>query len=782
MFSSRIQSRHSPRKSSVLAQLVVCSLTLFSSLSFAEQPKSRTINVSINPRWESDNKLSFQRERPDGGYENVIIDAQTGIQETISNQANDAAAANRLQAGPAPRSTQSAEETFIEFVNQTNKSVQLFWVNLNGKRVPYHKLQPGDNYRQHTFIGHVWEVKDGAGNFYGSVTANQSKTPIAIEHEFDVSSETTAPSDKKETLIVADDAIHSWQVRIHKNRLQRRTTDADNTNWTDIELTESKSEVATLQRPELSPDGTVIAVWQTTPGEDKSVFTLESSAKKGFRSELHSNVYPLPGDRMDHHQLLLVETATGKQIEFGVPVMDFGSPRLRWYHEHQILLEKVDRGHQRFRLLVIDPVERSIATPIDEISQTFIWTNHGPQLPLVTYLKQSDEVLYASERSGWRHLYRVNLNAKKESVTSITHGEYIVRDIEHIDEANSFLDLVVSDFDVEQDPYHQHLIRVNFDGSNLIRLTSGDGDHKAEFSPSREYFVDTYSRVDAPPIHQLRRCRDGELISTLAKAERIESDELLPPMPTVFQAPGRDGSTAIWGYICFPDNYDPASSKQYPVIEQIYAGPHDSHVPKRYSTSAWHQDLSSLGFIVVRIDGMGTANRSKAFHDVCWHNLKDAGFPDRIAWMKAAAEEYPAMDLQRVGVLGTSAGGQNACGAVIFHSDFYKAAVAACGCHDNRMDKASWNEQWMGYPVGKQYAQSSNIEHAAQLGGDLMLILGELDQNVPPASTLRLVDALIKADKRFDFIMIPGMGHGDGGQYGRARTREFFVERLKPKL
>jgi dipeptidyl aminopeptidase/acylaminoacyl peptidase len=172
---------------------------------------------------------------------------------------------------------------------------------------------------------------------------------------------------------------------------------------------------------------------------------------------------------------------------------------------------------------------------------------------------------------------------------------------------------------------------------------------------------------------------------------------------------------------------------------------------------------------------MGTANRSKAFHDVCWHNLKDAGFPDRIQWIKSAAEKYPYMDLNRVGIYGTSAGGQNSTGGMLFHPEFYKAAVSACGCHDNRMDKSSWNEQWMGYPVGPQYAESSNIDNAAKLQGKLLLIVGEMDDNVPPESTMRLANALIKADKDFELLVVPGANHGMGGEYGVRRMREFFV-------
>ena len=201
-------------------------------------------------------------------------------------------------------------------------------------------------------------------------------------------------------------------------------------------------------------------------------------------------------------------------------------------------------------------------------------------------------------------------------------------------------------------------------------------------------------------------------------------------------------------------------------------------MPKTFSSASLYESLTKLGFIVVKIDGMGTANRSKAFHDVCWHNLKDAGFEDRILWMKAAAEKYPCLDLARVGVYGNSAGGQNAAAALLFHPELYKVAVASCGCHDNRMDKASWNEQWMGYPVGPQYSECSNIDNAHRLRGKLFLIVGEMDNNVPPESTYRFVDALIKAGKDFDLLVIPGGGHGMGGPYGQRRMQDFFVRHL----
>jgi dipeptidyl aminopeptidase/acylaminoacyl peptidase len=189
--------------------------------------------------------------------------------------------------------------------------------------------------------------------------------------------------------------------------------------------------------------------------------------------------------------------------------------------------------------------------------------------------------------------------------------------------------------------------------------------------------------------------------------------------------------------------------------------------------------LAELGFIVVQIDGMGTSNRSKAFHDVCWKNLGDAGFPDRKLWLRAAAERYPAMDLSRVGIYGGSAGGQNALRGLLMHPDTYHVGVADCGCHDNRMDKVWWNELWMGWPVGPHYAEQSNVTQAHRLQGKLLLTVGELDRNVDPASTMQVVDALIRADRDFELLVVPGSDHGAGeSAYARRRRADFFVRHL----
>jgi dipeptidyl aminopeptidase/acylaminoacyl peptidase len=241
-----------------------------------------------------------------------------------------------------------------------------------------------------------------------------------------------------------------------------------------------------------------------------------------------------------------------------------------------------------------------------------------------------------------------------------------------------------------------------------------------------------------------------------------------------------------------PLNFDPA--KKYPVIENIYAGPHDSFVPKSFWPFGYHsggdkvigmQAQADLGFIVVQMDGMGTANRSKAFHDVAWKNLGDSGFPDRILWHKAAAAKFPWYDISRgVGIYGGSAGGQSTLGALLFHPEFYKVGVAYAGCYDNRMDKIVWNEQWMGWPVDESYARSSGAVNAWKLKGKFFMIFGEQDSNVDPSSSLQVVNALVKAGKDFDLLEVPGGEHTVGRSTGpidyiERRQFAFFVKNLK---
>ncbi|MEM1296674.1 MAG: S9 family peptidase, partial [Verrucomicrobiota bacterium] len=275
------------------------------------------------------------------------------------------------------------------------------------------------------------------------------------------------------------------------------------------------------------------------------------------------------------------------------------------------------------------------------------------------------------------------------------------------------------------------------------------------------------------------RFSDGSKVATLASASGVE--ELAAngwQEPERFSTKDRNGEFDIHGMILRPANFDP--KKKYPVVEAIYAGPHGSFTPKSWRLQYGAMSaMANAGFIVVKLDGLGTNHRGKKFHQVAYQNLIDSGFPDRVKWIREAAKKVPQMDLDRVGLYGGSAGGQSTLAGLLTHPDFYKAGAADCGCHDNRMDKIWWNEQWMDWPVGPEYEANANVTHIESLQGALLLTVGELDKNVDPASTLQVVNALIKADKDFEFFLVPGAGHGVGeSPYLRRKRIEFFQRHL----
>ncbi|TFH34543.1 MAG: S9 family peptidase [Bacteroidia bacterium] len=524
-----------------------------------------------------------------------------------------------------------------------------------------------------------------------------------------------------------------------------------------------------------SPDSKKIMAYKVQPAEKHFINYIESSPPDQGQPKYYSYEYPKPGDALPQFfpQLFDIETMTHIRVDGSIYTEQYSLGRFDWRDDSNgITFEYNRRGHQAYQVIYLDAFTGDQQVLIDERSETFI-DYSGKRYRYD--LDDGQEIIWASERDGWNHLYLYD-GISGEMKNQITRGEWVVRDVESVDTLNRQIIFTASGRE-EGDPYFIHYYSINFDGTGLRKLTEGEGNHQAFFSPDRKYFVDTWSTVDTPPVAILRRTATGSVVMDLEKADISALIAEGWSAPEVFVARGRDGVTDIWGIIIRPTNFDP--SKSYPVIEDIYAGPHSSFVPKSFREyMGGMQALAELGFIIVKIDGMGTSNRSKSFHDVCFKNLKDAGFPDRILWMKDAASEYPYMDITRVGVYGTSAGGQSSTGAVLFYPEFYKVAVSACGCHDNRMDKIWWNEQWMGWPVGPEYGESSNVDNAYRLKGKLLLINGEMDNNVDPRSTEQVVNALIKANKDFDYLFVPGMKHSSGGEYGEHKRRDFFVKNL----
>jgi dipeptidyl aminopeptidase/acylaminoacyl peptidase len=576
-----------------------------------------------------------------------------------------------------------------------------------------------------------------------------------------------------------------WSASVHEfNVFVRPQPDGE-----EVQLSRDGTETNSYANLEWSPDSKNLVAWRVERGERKQVYLVQSSPPNGGRAVLRERAYAQAGDKFTTYEINLFDVSSRKQTK---PVVDrfeheWERPQLHWSRDqHAVAWTQEDRGHQRLRVIEVDCEKGTVRNVIDEKTKTFIWTAHTENLNLnyVNWLTNSDEVIYVSEMDGWRHFYLIDAKAGKIK-NQITRGEWVVRGLDRIDEEARQIWFRAGGMNAGQDPYFIHYYRINFDGTGLVALTEGDGTHSVQYSPDRQYLIDTYSRVDLPPINELRRVSDGKLLCRLEEADISELKESGWQAPEVFVAKGRDGKTDIWGVINRPAKLD--ANKKYPVLESIYNGPQSAYVPKSFSATRRSSAMTDAGFVLVQMDAMGTAFRSKAFHDVCWRDLADAGFPDRIAWIKAAAAKYPYLDVTRVGIFGTSAGAQNAAGAVLFHPEFYKAAVANCGCHDNRLDKASWNEQWMGYVPNEKiwskdadnwYSRCSNIDNAAKLRGRLFLIVGEVDDNVPPESTLRFVDALVKARKDFEMLVVPGASHGANSPITQRRTLDFFTHHL----
>lgn len=674
------------------------------------------------------------------------------------------------------------KETKIRFINRMDDEVSLYWIDSFGRQKHYQDIEAGSTVTQHTYEGHVWRVTGADGEAIASfAAASEGKTAVIKEGLYPA-----RPLDEplvelsKRQMNGTDDNIF-----FKDNNVWYRDDDGQETQMSTSGTAESPFSNYTYY----APNKKFAVLFQLTPGQGRVIYEVESSPKDQLQPRLKELAYPKPGDKIDISRPRMFDLTTKKEIPtddalFQNPYKILTLPGDGWNVEStEFRFVFNQRGHKVLRVIGMNTQGR-VRTIIEETSDTFIDYAHKLWYQEVfdtnsnsnaTNATSSSELIWASERDGWNHLYLYDLASGKLK-NQITKGEWVVRSVDYVDQVARRIFIKVFGAVPGQDPYYAHLARVNFDGSDFKILTKGDGSHSWSFSPDRKTFVDTWSRMD---MAAKTVTRDAETGNETSVVQEGNLDWLLWPVPERFAAPGRDGSTLIHGLIFRP--MDKNNNTKYPVIERIYAGPQDFYVPKEYMTDSEAHKLANQGFVVVVMDGMGTNWRSKAFHDVCHKNLRDAGFPDRIAWMKAAASTRPWMDLDHVGIYGSSAGGQNAMGALLFHNDFYSAAVADSGCHDNRIDKLWWNEAWMGYPVDQSYANSSNVVNAGKLQGSLMLIVGELDSNVDPATTMQVVNALNIAQKDYDLLFMPGEEHSVGGYspYAIRRKEEFLYRKLK---
>ncbi|HXG83156.1 MAG TPA: DPP IV N-terminal domain-containing protein [Pyrinomonadaceae bacterium] len=581
-----------------------------------------------------------------------------------------------------------------------------------------------------------------------------------------------------------------WMRDVATGKETQLTTDGvkdfgyatDNAGWT-------RSDRAILA---WSPDSKKIATFQQDQRgvSDMYLVTTNVGAPK-----LETWKYPLPGDAtVTTIQRVIIDVDTPKVVRFQMPADQHRTTLcddiscngdytdVEWSKDAaKLAFVSSSRDHKRANLRIADAATGAIREVMEEVSPTQF--ESGTSTVNWRYLPASNEIIWFSERDGWGHLYLYDLTTGKLK-NRITGGDWTVTQVLKVDEKNRTIYFLAGGREKGRDPYFAHLYKIGFDGKNLQLLTPEDANHQIAFSPSGNYFIDTYSKPDVPQVVVLRDL-NGKLVNTIEKTDisRLTATGWKPPQPIVVKA--RDNTTDLHGLMFTPTNLDP--KKKYPIINYIYPGPQGGSVGSRAFNAARgdHQALAELGFVVVMIDGTCNPLRSKKFHDACYGNMADNTLPDQIAGMKQLAAKYPFIDIERVGIWGHSGGGYATAAAMFRFPDFFKVGISESGNHDNRNYEDDWGERYIGLLTkdasGKSnYEDQANQNYAKNLKGKLLLAHGMMDDNVPPSNTLLVVDGLIKANKDFDLIMFPHARHGFGaaGLYMTRRRWDYFVRHL----
>ncbi len=707
--------------------------------------RESTLNVPGTPVWIGNSDSFWYRKSVEGGYAFVLVNAATQTSSPAFDQAKLAAAYSKASGD-----------------------------SVTALKLPFSEFQFVDGRKGIEFDAAESEWKCDLQQYICSKGGSDIpwwREDHDPQPENDTQKTATSPDGKWEAF------IQDFNVYVRQRGSKQAIA---------LSTDGSQGDFYYLPSARWSPDSQNLVVYRIRPGFRRVIHYVQAAPPDQLQPKYSSMEYAKAGDVLDLQQPVLFHVAAKQEVTIDSSLFPnpFEISDAEWWKDSRgFTFEYNQRGHQVYRVIEVSAKAGQPRVLINESSKTFIdyprvtgsqedtgWTYRHD-------LNDGKEIIWMSERDGWPHLYLYNgvTGALENKMTS---GNWVVRDVNYVDDAKRQIYFEASGMNPKEDPYFIHGYRINFDGSGLTPLTPEAGNHDLVFSSDGKYYLDTWSTVSEPPTMVLKRTSDNAVLMHL---EHGDIHKLLAAgwhAPMVFHSAGRDGKTQIWGLIYKPLDFNP--DKKYPVVEDIYAGPQGSFVPKSFSPR--FEPLTALGFVVVQIDGMGTNNRSKAFQDVIWKNLKDSGFADRILWHKAVAAKYPWYDIsQGVGIFGTSAGGQSTLNALLFHPEFYKVGVANSGCYDNRMDKIWWNELWMGWPVGPQYAASSGVVNAYRLQGKLMLVMGGMDHNVDPSSTLQVVNALIHANKDFSLLVVPNGDHGAGGAYGQRRLEDFFVENMLHK-
>lgn len=539
-----------------------------------------------------------------------------------------------------------------------------------------------------------------------------------------------------------------------------------------------------------SPDSTKLVTHRFDEREVGFHHIVEAAPADGSRRPKHfAYKYPIPGEAVPLSELIIFDVKSGQRTPIKIdPISLFHVAsiiELRgvfWSADSkQVYLVFPNRRWTQLNLMVVDAETGQARTLIEENSDERLALTTGYGVHHVKVLGGGAEIIWYSEQDGWPHLY-LHDGRTGELKNRITEGEWLVRSIARIDEANRQIYFLAAGREPDRGPYRRHLYRASLDGGDVELLTPEDADHKVSFSPSGAYFTDTFSRVDTIPVTVLRRA-DGQRISVLEEADISQLTAAGWSPPEAFSVKAADGETDLYGIIVKPTHFNPA--KKYPVIDAIYPAP-GRRVPHNFhefvDSTGQPQAITELGFITVLIDGRGTQNRDRAFRNFVFKNYHNAGLGDHVAGIKALAKSRPYMDIDRVGVYGHSNGGTNTQRAMLNHPDFYDVAVASAASSDRSFHSASWEATIGPYADDAESWELQNLarpELVAGFKGRMMIVMGELDGNVHPAQALRLMAEMIRQNKDFDFLLMPGRNHDfKPDSYFVRRRWDYFVEHL----
>lgn len=528
-----------------------------------------------------------------------------------------------------------------------------------------------------------------------------------------------------------------------------------------------------------SPDSRRIATYRLDLTDARRLAIVQSTPPGAAPPRVYDYYYTLTGDEKTPLATdLIINVASGMTVTSKAPpepVLYYGGPSFEWSRDGRAVFERVAaRGYGTMRLDRIDAVTGEVRTLHEDRSDTYIdyYGHHW------SYDEDHDRHFWTADATGYAQVYSIDGTTGR--TIQLTHGNWRARSVPSSARDGQTVYVVGSGREAGRDPYLRSLYAVSADGKRIRDLTPEAVDHDISLSPDGRFFVDNMSLIDRPTVSVLRSTADGAIAMELGRADISRFRAAGYTLPEPFEALAADGKTRIYGAMFKPAGFDPA--KRYPVIEYSYTGPHYVQTPKSFEAALIGRTILSmaqLGAIGVTVDGRGTWGRSRAFQQEAYKNLHEVGLDDHIAAIRSLARANPWIDADRVGIYGFSAGGYDVLRAMTRRPDFYKVGVSASGNHDNRLDKAVWNEQWMGRTLGPVYDENSNVVWAPKLTGDLLLAHGELDENVPVAATLRLVDALIKANKDFDFLLVPNADHFlDDSPYFQRRRWDFFTDHL----